>query len=221
MQIVSRSRVGLVVDDNPIIARRVCDLLNDHGIASPDYATNSEETYELVEKLSPDVVIMDIRLKQEDGVDLAVRLRKDFGLRSIFLTAYGDPETRARAEAARPLAILSKPLRKRALADALDRVVILEKGFDINWGKFKERHRALVASGRHDARNAIFRIMSDMINCPAKYGVPSDDPSLRSAHDGPIAISFRVCELTRTVVITDLDCLPYEPPLHGDLPRLR
>jgi DNA-binding NarL/FixJ family response regulator len=53
---------------------------------------------------------MDIRLAgRRDGIDAAVDLFAQHGVRSLFASAHSDPQTRARAEQARPLGWLTKP----------------------------------------------------------------------------------------------------------------
>ncbi len=220
MQMVSRSRVGLVVDDNPIVARRACDLLNEQGVATPDYATTSEETYDLARRLHPDVFLVDIRLKDEDGVELAKQLWRDFGVRAIFLTAFSeDAKTRTRAEAAHPIAILGKPLTQEALANALTRLARSEVPYQVDLGQFATLYRGLVGCGRQDAKQALFRIMSLVLKSPSTCGIRMDDQ--RCASTGPISVTYEVCEESRVVKVTGLDCAPYEPPFHGDLPRLK
>ena len=52
---------------------------------------------------------------ERDGVDTAIELYRDLGIRSIFATAHADPVTKSRANAASPLAWLQKPFMPRAL----------------------------------------------------------------------------------------------------------
>src|SRR6185503_16663940 len=47
------------------------------------------------------------------GVDLAARIRKDFDIPVVFLTAYADPVTLERARAAAPLGYIVKPFDQR------------------------------------------------------------------------------------------------------------
>ena len=50
-----------------------------------------------------------------DGIETATRIRAQSDVPLIFVSAYGDEDTRARAEAASPTAFLIKPLDMRAL----------------------------------------------------------------------------------------------------------
>ena len=62
----------------------------------------------------------DIRLQgPSDGVDAATRIFSELGVRSLFVTAHDDAETRARAAGASPLSWLTKPVPPRALLAAI------------------------------------------------------------------------------------------------------
>lgn len=65
----------LIVDDHKMLRQALEDLLQ----AEPDFrvigeAGNAEQAFELAEKLSPDVIIMDINLGETDGVSVTRRI---------------------------------------------------------------------------------------------------------------------------------------------------
>jgi DNA-binding NarL/FixJ family response regulator len=63
---------------------------------------------------------MDVNLgRGGDGIEAAENIVKQFGIRSLFVTAYGDRVTLQRAEAAQPAGILFKPFDKARLGSAL------------------------------------------------------------------------------------------------------
>jgi DNA-binding NarL/FixJ family response regulator len=68
-----RVRVLIVDDNEPFLdAARV--LLEREGVAVVGTATTSADALRLEEELRPDVVLVDIRLDEESGFDLAPRL---------------------------------------------------------------------------------------------------------------------------------------------------
>ena len=70
--------------------------------------------------LLPDVVLMDVRLAQgSDGVEAAQEIRARFNIRSLFVTANVDAQTRLRAASADPLGFLEKPVTPPGLRQAL------------------------------------------------------------------------------------------------------
>ena len=66
---------SLIVDDNRPFLDAARLLLEREGVAVVGVATTSAEALRLEEELRPDVVLVDIRLGDESGFDLARRLR--------------------------------------------------------------------------------------------------------------------------------------------------
>jgi CheY-like chemotaxis protein len=64
----------VIVDDNPDVLRAASDLLAGQGIAVVGVAATSGEAVPLVEERAPDVILVDIALGQESGIELTRRL---------------------------------------------------------------------------------------------------------------------------------------------------
>jgi FixJ family two-component response regulator len=72
----------------------------------------------------PALAVMDVRLHgARDGVDAALDLFREHGIRSIFATAHGDQETSRRARPASPLAWLQKPYTTTSLIEAIEKAL--------------------------------------------------------------------------------------------------
>jgi DNA-binding NarL/FixJ family response regulator len=115
----------LVVEDEYLVAMDIEATLRDAGFTVVGIAVSAEEAVALARAHGPDLVIMDIRLAgPRDGVDAALELFRESGVRCIFATAHSDVTTRLRAEPALPLGWLAKPyqpqLLVRAVRNALD-----------------------------------------------------------------------------------------------------
>lgn len=97
----------LVVEDDHFIGLDIEAALRDAGYDVVAIATTAEEAAEMARVLRPDMALMDIRLvSRRDGVDAAIEIYTEFGIRSLFATAHEDAEMRRRAAAAQPLSPL-------------------------------------------------------------------------------------------------------------------
>ena len=80
----------LVVDDANFIRIIVKNILVPHGFEIVGEATNGDEAVKMYEKLKPDLVTMDITMKEKSGVQAAREiLAKDPDARIIMITALG------------------------------------------------------------------------------------------------------------------------------------
>lgn len=114
-----RGRV-LVVEDQGLIAMEIEDLLGDLGFEVVGTAMDAEGALRLATLHRPDFVTMDVNLGAgPDGISAATAIHQRLGIRAIFISAYGNAETMARAEAARPLGWLQKPIRRASLEATL------------------------------------------------------------------------------------------------------
>jgi two-component system, response regulator PdtaR len=114
----------LIVEDDHLVAIEAETALLDAGYEVAGIAATAAEALEMARTEKPDLVVMDIRLAgARDGVDAAIELFADSGLRSLFASANSDAATRNRAEAANPLGWLSKPYQPEALVRAVTKAI--------------------------------------------------------------------------------------------------
>ena len=106
----------LILEDNYLIATQIEAALMQAGFDIAGIASSAEEATELAASERPALVVADIRLAgKRDGIDAAIQLFRDHGIRSIFATAHHNQETRRRAKPANPLGWLPKPYTMAAL----------------------------------------------------------------------------------------------------------
>jgi signal transduction histidine kinase len=111
----------LIVEDEAIVAQDIEQRVGLMGYEVTGVAASAEEALAEASRLCPDVAIMDIRIRgQRDGVETAALLRQRFNLPVVFLTAYSDDETLARARLVEPAAYLSKPFNDGELRAAIE-----------------------------------------------------------------------------------------------------
>jgi two-component system LytT family response regulator len=111
----------IVVDDEPL-ARRGLKLrlkgIDDVEVIAE--AKNGREALELVRKLDPDLLFLDIQMPGMDGFDVLRSLEADEMPAIVFVTAFDDYAIKAFE--ANALDYLLKPIEDKRLSDALDRV---------------------------------------------------------------------------------------------------
>ena len=86
----------LAVDDDPQTLRHVRDALTNAGYA-PVLTGDPEEALSLVEANDPHLALLDLMLPGTDGIELMRSIRDMADVPVIFLSAYGQEETIARA----------------------------------------------------------------------------------------------------------------------------
>jgi len=82
----------LIVDDHPIVRRGIKSLLSNHGdFQVVGEAGTVEAALELMQQLSPDIVLLDIRLPGESGLDLLSRINT-LDTKVLVLTSFDDDD---------------------------------------------------------------------------------------------------------------------------------
>jgi DNA-binding NarL/FixJ family response regulator len=110
----------LIVEDEAVISMELEAIVESQGYEVVDAVATAEAAIAAARRARPDLVLMDIRLARGgDGIAAALAIRRELGIRSIFLTAHSDPETRSRAAAAEPAGFIVKPLSAHQLVRAI------------------------------------------------------------------------------------------------------
>jgi two-component system, response regulator PdtaR len=100
----------LIVEDQYFVAMDCEQHLSDAGFECIGFATTAAEALSRAQRDHPDLIIMDIRLADEvDGVQAAIRIYDELGIRSIFASGHADSVVRKAAERAHPFGWLDKP----------------------------------------------------------------------------------------------------------------
>ncbi len=110
----------LISEDEVIIAEDIAASLEELG-----YETcaidSGEGTIEMIRELQPDLVLLDINLRGDaDGVEIGGRIREEFHIPFIYLTAYADRATIDRAKKTEPDGFLVKPFDEKSLRSAIE-----------------------------------------------------------------------------------------------------
>ncbi len=79
----------LIVDDEAPARRRMAKLLSSQkGFSLIGQAENGEEAIEFINDLKPDLLLLDIQLKDMTGFDVLKKIQKEIYCSIIFITAY-------------------------------------------------------------------------------------------------------------------------------------
>ncbi len=111
----------LIADDQTLFREGLKDLLEDEkGIKVVGEAKTGPEAIELVKKLKPDVVLMDIKIPEVDGISATKIIREKFPETNvIILSSYEDEAHITEAISAGANGYLSKMLPASELVNAL------------------------------------------------------------------------------------------------------
>jgi two-component system, response regulator PdtaR len=110
----------LIVEDEPIVAEAVSQLLDYAGHQVVGVAQDEASALKQAAVGCPDLVLMDVRLAgASDGIETARKMKAQRSVNVVFMTAHHDPKTRARAAAAAPVGFVPKPFSCEELLRAV------------------------------------------------------------------------------------------------------
>jgi two-component system NarL family response regulator len=115
----------VLADDHPVVREGLAAIFkSQQDIKIVGEATNGEEACELYEQLSPDVLLLDLRMPKKDGLQVIAELmsRRASKPRIIVLTTYETEEDVRRALKAGAKGYLLKGTAPRQIRDAVRRV---------------------------------------------------------------------------------------------------
>jgi two-component system, response regulator PdtaR len=110
----------IVADDESIIRMDLREMLTHLGYDVIGEAADGRTALELAEKLRPDLVILDIKMPDMDGIQAAERLADGHIAPTILLTAYSEQHLIERAKNAGVSGYLVKPFRESELTPVIE-----------------------------------------------------------------------------------------------------
>lgn len=106
----------LIVEDETIVALEIKKVLEKLDFIVTDMATGYDSALESVKRTKPDIILMDIDLRDDkDGIDVAKQIQKTNNIPIIYTTAYSDEKTLNRAIETNPVTYLIKPFKRDEL----------------------------------------------------------------------------------------------------------
>ena len=111
----------LIVENELVVGLDLQARLTELGYAFAGHAATGAAAVTLAERQEPDLILMDVQLAGDmDGIAAAREIRRHRDVPVLFLTAYGDPDTLQRAQAAEPYGFLLKPVSDQDLRAAIE-----------------------------------------------------------------------------------------------------
>ena len=134
----------LIVEGNVIVAEDIKMRLERMGYHVTDCVTRGEAVIDSVDKNTPDLILMGIKLKGEiNGIETSSRIhasRHDIPV--IYLTAYADEENLERAKRTEPFGYIGKPFEDKDLRSVIE-IAIYKHQMERRLKVSEERFRKL------------------------------------------------------------------------------
>lgn len=113
----------LIVDDEEVIRLSLGEGLKDMGY-KVSTASNGAEAEEKVRKVKPYVVFLDMRLSEENGLDILERIKKeDSETEVVIMTAYGDTQSAVKAIKLGAFDYINKPFDLQEIDIIIKKVI--------------------------------------------------------------------------------------------------
>jgi AmiR/NasT family two-component response regulator len=114
----SKRRI-VVAEDESLIRMDIVETLRDQGFDVVGEAGDGLKAIELAKELKPDLMVMDIKMPDMDGLSAAEQIAK-LRIPVVFLTAFNQQELVSRASEVGAMAFLVKPFSPEDLLPAIE-----------------------------------------------------------------------------------------------------
>lgn len=112
----------LIVDDHPVVVAGLAALINaEPGLQVCGQAADAQEALRAVDRVRPNLVLVDLSLGASSGLDL-LRQLSDRGVATLVVSMHDDPTWAERALAVGALGFVHKSEATRDVVDAIHRV---------------------------------------------------------------------------------------------------
>ncbi|GIL34602.1 response regulator [Phycicoccus sp. MAQZ13P-2] len=141
----------LVAEDEAIIRLDLAEMLREAGYDVVGQAGDGEQAVEMARSLTPDIVIMDVKMPVMDGLTAAETIGAERICPVVMLTAFSQRELVERARDAGVMAYVVKPFTASDVTPALD--IALSR-----WSELKQLEAEVADLGeRLETRKAVDR----------------------------------------------------------------
>ncbi len=117
----SSERKIMIVEDEGLIAADLRGRLEKAGYLVAPIADSATDALRIIGESSPDLVLMDIRIRGDvDGIQAAEKVRQEFDLPVVYITAYEDTGTLERASRTQAFGYIKKPIASASLKGSIE-----------------------------------------------------------------------------------------------------
>jgi len=110
----------LVAEDEALIRLDLVELLEDAGYSVVAQAGDGKEAVALARQMNPDVVVMDVKMPEMDGISAAEIISEERIAPVVMLTAFSQPDLVERASQAGAMAYVVKPFDASDVIPAIE-----------------------------------------------------------------------------------------------------
>lgn len=110
----------LIADDESLIRMNLRDMLAQQGYEVVAEASTGRQAIELARKIHPDLILLDIKMPDIDGLEAARQITTDAVAPVVLLTAYSDDELIESAKKVGVSGYLVKPIRETELSPVIE-----------------------------------------------------------------------------------------------------
>lgn len=110
----------VIAEDEAVVRLDLCEILAEEGFAVVGSTGRGDEAVELVQRLRPDLVILDIKMPGMDGLQAAAAIHASVRTAVVILTAFSERNFIERARDAGAQAYLVKPFQREELLPAIE-----------------------------------------------------------------------------------------------------
>ncbi len=146
----------LIAEDELVLAIAMRGQLQQWGVDVVGLAANGRALFEQCQALCPDVILMDVRMPETDGIEGTRLVMQHCPTCVIIVTAFADEETRAKAEAVGAMGFLSKPVQAMGVMEEVPRARARFAEFEVIRAESADLQEALAGRAVVEAAKRAF-----------------------------------------------------------------
>ncbi len=145
----------LIVEDELLVATDIEESLESLGYSVIGSVSTGKDAIESVNKMLPDIILMDIMLKGDmTGIEAATIIRKNHDVPIIYLTANADIATIEKAKVSLPYGYIIKPFTEKDLQTNIE-IAKFKFASDITAKMESDQYNSFYTDGSGDRKNVM------------------------------------------------------------------